>query len=238
MKAENRKRVQAFLAIAVVLAGVRVLLIYRGRHAQPAKTTASQATPLKAEYYVTPKKLYPFDLKSARQLAQQPVWIKEGYRYTYYPYISARHSADLDHQAGLLGPLEKLNVKDVVSQKLPHSGGREQLLAIFEKDGKTHAVPIGTLRDGTYQIYSDEMFFIQDPRQLYDAWPTDVWDAITQHQVKPGMDELQATFAIGMGVPERSDDPAVKTVNYPNGGKPIVITYRDGKAEAIKPASA
>ncbi len=182
MKAENRKRVQAFLAIAVVLAGIRVLLIYRGRHAQPAKTTASQATPLKAEYYVTPKKLYPFDLKSARQLTQQPVWIKEGYRYTYYPYISAHHSADLDHQAGLLGPLEKLNVKDVVSQKLPHSGGREQLLAIFEKDGKTHAVPIGTLRDGTYQIYSDEMFFIQDPRQLYDAWPTDVWDAIAQHQ--------------------------------------------------------
>jgi hypothetical protein len=82
------------------------------------------------------------------------------------------------------------------------------------------------------------MFFIQDPRQLYDAWPTDVWDAIAQHQVKPGMDELQATFAIGMGVPERSDDPAVKTVNYPNGGKPIVVTYRDGKAEAIKPASA
>jgi hypothetical protein len=52
------------------------------------------------------------------------------------------------------------------------------------------------------------------------------------------MDELQATFAIGMGVPERSDDPAVKTVNYPNGGKPFVVTYRDGKAAKIKPASA
>ena len=38
-----------------------------------------------ADYYVTPKKLYPYDLKSAQQLTQQPVWMKEGYRYTYYP---------------------------------------------------------------------------------------------------------------------------------------------------------
>ena len=238
MKPETRKKLQAFLAIAIVAAGVRVLLIYRGRHAHSAKTGASQATPLKAEYYVTPKKLYPYDLKSAHQLTQQPVWIKEGYRYTYYPYDSAHHRADLDHQAGLLGPIEKLNLKDVVAQTLPGSGGRKQVLAIFEKDGKTCAVPIGTFRDGSYQIYSDEMFFIQDPRQLYEAWPPDVWDAIAHHQVKQGMDELQATFAIGMGVPERSDDPAVKTVNYPNGGKPLVVTYREGKAAEIKPASA
>ena len=36
-----------------------------------------------------------------------------------------------------------------------------------------------------------------------------------------------------MGVPDRSSDPAVKTVDYPNGGKPVTITFRNGKAAEI-----
>ncbi len=51
------------------------------------------------------------------------------------------------------------------------------------------------------------------------------------------MNEIQADFAIGMGVPERSDNPSAKTVKYPNGGKPLLITYRDGKAAEIKPGT-
>ena len=78
------------------------------------------------------------------------------------------------------------------------------------------------------------MFFFQDPRELYKHWPADVWESIEQHQIKPGMNEFQAYFAIGMGVPDRSSDPAVKTVHYPNGGKPVTITFRDGKAAEIR----
>jgi hypothetical protein len=39
-------------------------------------------------------------------------------------------------------------------------------------------------------------------------------------------------------VPEPSGDPAVKTVKYPNGGKPLIITYRNGKAADIKQGTA
>lgn len=93
------------------------------------------------------------------------------------------------------------------------------------------------MKGSDYQIYSDEMLYIQDPHELYKHWPGDVWEAISQHQVKPGMNELQAYFAIGMGVPERQSDPNVKTVNYPNGGKPVSVTYRNGKAAEIKGGS-
>jgi hypothetical protein len=68
---------------------------------------------------------------------------------------------------------------------------------------------------------------------LYKHWPAEVWESIEQHQIKPGMNEFQAYFAIGMGVPDRSSDPAVKTVHYPNGGKPVTITFRNGKAAEI-----
>jgi hypothetical protein len=99
-------------------------------------------------------------------------------------------------------------------------------------------VPTGTVTGGDYRIYSDEMFFIQDPHQLYRFWPAEIWQAIEKHEVKPGMDEMQTDFAVGMGVPERQEDAAIKTVKYPNGGKPLQVTFRDGKAVTVKPGSS
>jgi hypothetical protein len=72
---------------------------------------------------------------------------------------------------------------------------------------------------------------------LYKHWPPDVWQAVQQHQVKPGMNEMQADFAIGMGVPDAGSSSDEKTVRYPNGGKPVVIVYREGKAAEIKAGS-
>jgi len=173
-------------------------------------------------------------LKSAKQLTQQPVWVKEGYRYTYYPYNAAAKKVDFGHEAGTLAPIQKLEVKDVVTDVAPGAGGR-QVLAVFDEGGKMYAVPIGSAEGGSYHIYSDEMFFIEDPHELYKHWSADTWTAIDQHEVKAGMNELQADFAIGMGVPEPSGDASMKTVNYPNGGHPLTVVYQQGKASEVKP---
>ena len=177
---------------------------------------------------MAPKKLYPFDLKSAKQLMLQPVWVKEGYRYTYYPYDAARKKVDFGHEAGLLLPLERLEIKDVVTD-IRQRAGKAQMMAVFQKEGKSFAVPIGFETEGQYKIYSDEMFYVEDPHELYKFWPADVWQAIEQHEVKPGMDELQADFAVGMGVPDAGSSSDDKTVRYPNGGKPLVVNYRGWK---------
>jgi hypothetical protein len=237
MKPELKSKIQLILVIAIAVAAVRVGYVFYQRHAEKAAERAKQqAPPLNPDYYVTPKKLYPYDLKSARQLTQQPVWVKEGYRYTYYTYDKAAHRLDISHPGGLLLPIEKLDINDVVLCPAP-TPHQQLVVALFTKDGKMYGVQIGTLAEGNYQIYSDELFFIQDPRELYKHWPSDVWDAIAQHQMKTGMNEMQADFAIGMGVPERSSDPSTKTVTYPNGGNPLVITYRDGRAAEIKSGS-
>jgi hypothetical protein len=190
-----------------------------------------------ADYYVVPKKLYPFDLKSAKQLTQQPVWAKEGYRYTYYPYDAARKRTDFAHEAGLLLPIERLEIKDVVTGIPAGAGSRRQVMAVFQKEGKSYAVPIGFETEGQYKIYSDEILYVEDPHELYKHWPADVWQAVTQHEVKPGMNELQADFAVGMGVPDSGGSSEEKTVRYPNGGKPLVVIYHDGKAAEIKPGA-
>jgi hypothetical protein len=50
------------------------------------------------------------------------------------------------------------------------------------------------------------------------------------------MSELQADFAVGIGIPESSSsESGNRTVNYPNGGRPISVTYRNDKAVSVKP---
>ncbi len=236
MTEDAKKWIQVALALAIAVAGARAGYILYERHEdyvaaqkQQAARNAGYSNP---DYYVTPKKLYPYDLKSAKQLTLQPVWVKEGYRYTYYRYVPVAKSVDFSHDAGLLGPIERLEITDVMV--VPAPGGRKQVVAIFEKDRHDFAVPIGFESDGQYKIYSDEMFYVEDPHDLYKHWPAEVWQAIAQHEVKPGMDELQADFAVGMGVPDAGASSDEKTVRYPNGGKPLVVNYSGGKATEIK----
>src|SRR6476660_10125478 len=143
MNSEAKHKIQLVLVIAIAVAALRAGYVVYERHNEQSEQTARQAPPLNPDYYVVPKKLYPFDLKSAKQLTQQPVWVREGYRFTYYPYDRARHHADFAHEAGLLLPIQKLDVKDVITDTSPHSAHLEQVMAVFELDGKTYAVPIG-----------------------------------------------------------------------------------------------
>jgi len=238
---DARKRIQLALVVAIAVAAVRAGYIFYERHedwvAAERQKQAAAVGYSNPDYYVHPKKLYPYDLKSARQLTQQPVWVKEGYRYTYYGYDPTHKRVDFDHEAGLLLPIEQLAIQDVILAKPHGAGQQQQVMAVFPKEGKSYAVPIGFEADEQYTIYSDEMFFIEDPHQLYKHWPADVWQAVERHEVTPGMNEMQADFAIGMGVPDAGDTSYEKTVRYPNGGKPLVIVYHDGKAAEIKPAS-
>lgn len=232
-----KQKIQIALALAMAVAALRTGYVLYQRHEanQPAAQQQQQAAPpLNPDYYVVPKRLHPYDLKSARELTKQPVWVKEGYRYMYYPYDGATHHANFEHEAGMLQPIQRLEIKDIITDTAPNSGGQKQVMALFDQDGKTYAFQIGFLKDGDYKIYSDEMLYIQDPRELYKHWSPDVWQSIEKHEVKQGMNELQSDFAIGVGRPEKQDDPTWKTVHYTNGGKPTTITYHDGKAVQIK----
>jgi hypothetical protein len=240
MSPETKQRMHLALLLGLVLSTAYAgHYLYRRHEDEVAADKQKKAQNVgysNPDYYVSPKKLHPYDVKSAKQLTEQPVWVKEGYRYTYYSYDAARKQVDFAHDAGLLLPIEKLEIKDVITATPPGKSQRRQVMAVFEKEGKTYAVPIGFEAEEQYTIYSDEMFFVEDPHDLYKHWPPDVWQAVEQHEVKPGMNEMQADFAIGMGVPDAGGG-SEKTVHYPNGGKPLVVVYEDGKAAEIKPGS-
>jgi hypothetical protein len=238
MSPEAKGRIQIALILALVVAGLRTGYILYQRHedslAAEKQTKAKNVGYSDADYYVTPRKLYPYDLQTAKQITQQPVWVKEGYRYTYYRCDAATRRTDFGHDAGLLLPIERLEINDVVTGVPPGAGNRRQVMALFQKDGKSYAVPIGFEAEGQYKIYSDEIFYYDDPHQLYKHWPADVWDSVAKHEVKTGMNEIQAVFALGMGMPDAGSSSYEKIVRYPNGGKPLVVIYHDGKAVEIR----
>jgi hypothetical protein len=235
---EFQKKLQIFLVVAIVLAGGRAAYVVYERHeAMKEHTKPRQETALKADYYVTPKRVHAYDLKSARQFTAQPVWVKYGYQLTYYPYDSKRHKTDFGHEAGVLLPLQRLAIQDVVTDVAPQAPGNKQVLACFSLDGKTYAVPIGAEKGGDFKLRADDIFFIEDPHDLYKNWPADVWKKIDAHEVQAGMSELQASFSIGAGVPEGSGDYGSRTLHYANGGKPLVITFQNDKAVEVKPGS-
>jgi hypothetical protein len=237
---EIKNKLQILLMAAILFAGVRAAYIVYERHeAMKEETRPKQDTAMKADYYVTPKRLRPYDLKSARQLTEQPVWVKVGYQLTYYPYDRQRRKADFGHPAGTLPPLQKLSVQDVVTDISPLAPGTKQVMAEFSLGGKAYAAPIGAEKGDEFKIFSDDAFFIEDPHELYKHWPADVWSKIDAHEVQPGMSELQASFAIGAGAQESgsSGDYGSRTLHYANGGKPVVITFANDRAVEIKPGS-
>jgi len=235
---KTRHVIQLILAIALVAAALRLGLIYYERHAPAPSPAAQPQTALDPDYYVIPKKLHAYDVKTARAgLVGHSTWVREGYKFTYYRYDSSRRHTDFAHPAGLLLPLEQLDIRDVVQTLPPAAGELPQIVAVFEKGGQDFAVPIGARRGEDYTIYADDMLFFEDPHQLYRHWAPQVWQAVDRHQVQPGMNEIQASFALGMGVPQPAGGQPGKTVVYPNGGNQITVIFRAGKAAEIQTGS-
>src|SRR5258708_33994451 len=133
---EAKQKIQLARLLAMVVAGLRTGYILYQRHkdkvADEKQRAARNVGYSNPDYYVSPKKLYPYDVKSAKRLTQQPVWAKEGYRYTYYKYDPANKQVDFAQEAGLLLPIEKLEIKDVITATLRvGKGARRQVMAVF-----------------------------------------------------------------------------------------------------------
>lgn len=239
MNGKTKRVIQIALVLAFVAAAVRLVVVLRERKDEGAMkvTTGRPAvdTGLSQDAYVVPKRLHAYDLQSARQLVGKPVWVREGYRFTAYPAAGGR--VDFAQDAVTLLPIERIAGTDIRLVPSPGKPGQQQVMLFFAREAQELAVPIGTARGKDFSIYADEMFFIEDPHELYKHWPAEVWQAIERHEMKPGMSEMQASFALGMGTPAKTDDSSARVVVYPNGGRHVTVLYRGGKATRIDAAA-
>jgi hypothetical protein len=240
MKSSWRKRIQLALGLLLVAATLRVALIFYERN-QPVQTRKpperQSSYTITDDDYVTPPKVFPYDLKSAnKELSGKIVWVRAGNQLPYYSYSAATRHVTLGHQVGLLAPLERLEIKDFVLQNSPRSPKQRQIMAIFDKVGDhvQYGTPVGIEEQGSYTFYVNDAFFMKDPHELYKHWPAEVWNAIDHRQAKPGMNELQAGFALGASVAAGSGDYGNRRMEYSNAGKPVTVTFSDNKAVSVE----
>ena len=224
----------------LLIAGVRIYLVWREHNAPMVPKQQVERRRLTADDVVLPRKLYIVSLKDASELKGKTVWMQSGYSLPYYPYVA--HHVDFAHKAGVLPSIQALKIQDVVTQKAPAGLatliplGDKQVLAVFRMgdDPKEYALAIGFIQgsDSTYSC--DDIFYYDDPHQMYKHWPADVWQTIDQHQVKPGMSELQATMALGMVQQSDASTMGDRIVSYNAGGKRWIVSFEHDKATTVK----
>ncbi|HKD59345.1 MAG TPA: hypothetical protein VKB47_02730 [Terracidiphilus sp.] len=226
-------------AIMLVIASIYTYSVWKKRQnlavaGQEQKVTIDDVAIVRMEF--------PQHFDDVKDLAGKSVWMKNGYTMPYFPYAAGR--VDFKRRAGLIPPLQKLNVKKVIKKAAPTdvddgiSHGYQQALVVFTLPGdekQEFATPVGAIDEGQEQYYDDMLFFYDDPRTIYSHWPSDVWAAINAHQAKQGMNELQTRLALGQKI--QTDNPQSegnRTVTYDANGKKWTVTFHGDKATEIR----
>lgn len=226
-------------AVVLLAFGIRLFLLWRARSAPGVeKQPAYVERALTADDVVQPRKLYIDSLKSARELNGKTVWMQAGYQLPYF--VAAGKRADLRRRAGLLPSVERLVIEDVVEQDVPASvndrfpAGR-QYFVLFTRtgDAKRYAAPVGATEDGSPAFQCDQIFYYDDPHQLYKHWPAEVWAAVDKHEPRPGMSELQVAMALGQVQESGSSSVGNRTIHYTAGDQKWTVSFEKDKAVSV-----
>jgi hypothetical protein len=249
MDADLKKKIQISLLVFVLIAVIRVGFIFYARRdtsGGPKKPETTYSSNM--DDYVTPHKIFPYNVESAKkELVGKPLWVKTGNVLPYYPYDAAAHAVNFRKQAGLLPPVAKLQIKDVVLARdaTPPKLGevkviQKKIMAVFEKAGEpgTFATAFGSNTGDDYTFNGNDVFFFEDPHELYKHWPAETWSAIDRHQAMQGMSELQAAFALGANISAGEGDYGNRTIEFANAGKPVTVVFEKNKATSVSPGKA
>jgi len=240
--------------VALASAGLFVIVVaglignqYRKNHQQgPAPKDPYADIEIDPDNNVFLKKERPDSLADQRALIGKTVWVSAGGQLDYY--IDKNKHVDYAHPVGTLLGATALLVKDVFEQKAPATGpavaripaGQRHVLLAFTIPNSSdpnalYATPVGDFDNGSYTMLNDEIFFYDDPHQLYSHWGAATWAHIDKHEVVPGMSENQVMMSLGEVMKPSSDSTGDRDVTYDNNGHPIDIEFVKNKAVRITP---
>ena len=190
---------------------------------------------------------HPTSVQDEKNLKGQSLWVSAGGQMEFYPYNGK--SVDFYRSAGVLLGAEKIVVRDAVEQAAPKSGATRfpdadaEVLLIFVRPDdpknptKEYGVAVGDREARDYNVLTDQLFFYDDPHQLYSRWGPKVWKAIDDHTAVIGMTERQLQLALGTLNTPRGDIMGDRSVEFDDQGKPKLVTFVNGKATEIRDES-
>jgi len=234
-------------AVFVVAIGIRVGLIYKANHEEgPTPTQPAPTRVINEDDLVFLKKQRPDSLKDERDLIGKTIWVSAANQMDYY--VDTGKHVDYAKPVGLLKGAEPLDVKEVFEQKPPSTGravmriaaGQKHVLLGFTMPNsgdpkKLYAVPVGNYDSTGYNFFTDEIFFYDDPHELYKHWGTAMWQHVDKHEAVVGMSENQAMMSLGQVITPHGDKMGDRSVTYDNDGHPVTITFENGKAVKVQP---
>lgn len=234
--------------VAVLAVGGRWGMLVHQRHVDENAPVVSHADDWKKgtseDSLVFLKKKRPSNLKDVKQLDGTRIWVSAGGQMEFYPV--AGHRAVYAKPAGTLLGAQAMEVKDAIEQagapkgatfRIP--GGNKQVLLVFTMPqsgdpAKEYAVPVGYKQGADYTFYTDELFFYDDPHELYKHWGPKVWAAVDAHRAELGMSEAEVQLALGQVSKSVSEEYGNRMVVYSNLGHPKAVTFVKDKATAIR----
>ncbi len=228
------------IIVLLLAVGGEVLYLHHERN-KPMVVKAPEREVIAEDDLVFLKKKRPDTLKDIKDLKGSTLWVSAGGQLEYYPF--AGHAAQYGKSAGTLLGAEPIVAKDAVEQVAPKAatfripGGDKQVLLVFAKpnDTKEYAVPVGYRQAGQYTFYTDEIFFYDDPHELYKHWGPEIWKAVDAHEVILGMNERQVELSLGQVSKSTSKDYGNRMVVFANLGHPMAVTFVKNKVTAFRP---
>ena len=230
-------------AVLVLAVGGQLLYLHHERNA-PVAVKPPEREVIAADELVFLKKKRPDTLKDIKELDGSKLWVSAGGQMEFYPYVG--HAVQYGKSAGTLLGAEPIIVKDAVEQVAPKTatfripGGDKQVLLVFTRPGspdvaKEYAVPVGYRQAGQYTFFTDEIFFYDDPHELYKHWGPEIWKAVDAHEVILGMNERQVELSLGQVSKSTSNEYGNRMVVFANLGKPMAVTFVKNKVTAFRP---
>jgi hypothetical protein len=234
--------------VLLLAVGIRIGLIYRANHEEGPTLKVADVPTMTDDEAVgyNLRKLRPDSLKDVRELIGKTVWVSAGGQMDYYS--DAGNHVDYARPLGTLQGAVPMLVKGVFEQVAPKTGravfriapGQRHVLVAFtmpKSDTPTalYATPVGFFDAGKYTIYDDQLFFYDDPHELYKHWGAEMWSHIDKHEAVLGMTENQAMIALGQVMDPRGDQPGNRIINFDNNAHPVAIEFANGNAVKIMP---
>jgi len=208
--------VSILLKITLVVCVIYVAGVFLQRAwRDPIQPEVPEQVEIHDDFYVHPVKTHISSFNTAsKKLPGMDLWVREGWRWPVEP--SGRP----------LEPLEQVTPTRVFR--------RDGEVWIELEQGGSLPITMG----GRFLV--DEIFFAQDPRELYDHWSEETWEKVERHEVEEGMSEVQVGFALGFGrVVSASMGSPVRVVEYTAGDEaglePVRVRFRDYNAVEIEP---
>jgi hypothetical protein len=237
------QRVAIPTLVAVLIAGVYLFFVFKARRDSSIATHQEAARPVNMDDLAVVRQYIFASFDAAKLLEGMTVWVKAGYSLPYYPFAGGQ--VQFSKRVGELPAAEELHISKLVkavvpaneSNRVPH-GGR-QYFAVFTIGGPdtragTFAAPIGYAEGNNETLYSDQLFYYDNPKKIFDNWPKPVWVAVAAHEARPGMTENQVRMALGILIESDSQSIGNRTVTYHAGPKTWTVTFANGVATQVK----